>query len=85
VSTVFDAQGQYVLAAHNPVGKLGIGAVTKVRAEELYAPIRSRLKLTFALMIGLVFLGLLLIRWRLSPLVNKLAEGSRNLKWRKTV
>jgi len=80
VSAGIDAHGNHVLAAHAPVGSLGIGAVVKALTDELYAPIRARLKSIFTLLMMVIFVGLLLIRWRLAPLASKLVSESKERK-----
>lgn len=72
-----DYRGASVIAAHQPIGSLGIGAVLKVDAEQLYSPIAQRLKLLLAgaLVVGVA--GTFLLRLQVLPLVRTLAEENK--------
>jgi diguanylate cyclase (GGDEF)-like protein/PAS domain S-box-containing protein len=86
-----DYRGEWVIAAHGPVGDLGLGLVLKVDVAEVYAPIRKRFELTLLLILLIVGVGILLLRARLVPLVRRLAlseqrwqfalEGARDGVW----
>ena len=74
VISALDAQGLKVIAAYGPVGNLGLGMVVRVRAAELYQPIRSQFQAMLPLLLALVFGALLLLRWQITPLAGKLVR-----------
>ncbi len=74
VLSALDAQGQKVIAAYGPVGKLGLGMVVRARAAELYQPIRSQFQAMLPLLLTLVFGALVLLRWQITPLAGKLVR-----------
>ena len=66
-----------VVAAYGPVGDLGLGIVLKIDQAELYAPVTSSLKYIVPLLALLFLIGILLLRWLVSPLIRNLIT-SRN-------
>ncbi len=75
-----DYRGERVIAAHGPVGELGLGLVLKVDATEIYAPIRQRFEFTLLLLLFIVVAGTLLMRARLVPLVRRLALSEKRFR-----
>lgn len=72
-----DYRRQEVVAAHAPVGKLGLGMVLKIDRAELYRPITEQLRLVAPLLFMLVLAGMLLLRWMVTPLVGKMVKSER--------
>ena len=70
-----DYRRQTVIAAHAPVGALGLGMVLKMDTAEIYAPVRDRILLGAALLAALVIAGTLLLRSRVRPLVERLVRA----------
>lgn len=70
-----DYRGRTVVAAYRPIAGLGLGAVLKVDASELFLPIRERLP-QVALWLAAVFAaGYLALRWLVLPLVRDVARS----------
>ncbi|MCX7185471.1 MAG: diguanylate cyclase, partial [Nitrosospira sp.] len=66
-----------VIAAHAPLGEYNLGMVLKLDEEELYGLIAGQIK-TIALYLALlVIVGMLLLYWRVLPLVRKLVKSER--------
>lgn len=72
-----DYRRQNVLAAYQPIGQLGLGMVMKVDTAELYAPIRTTFQFVLPLLIALVLVGIVLLRWRVTPLVRQLVQSEQ--------
>jgi len=66
-----DYRRREVGAAYAPVGDTGLGMVLKIDTAELYAPLDGRMLTLLALLLGVTVLGVLLVRWRLMPLVRQ--------------
>ncbi len=75
-----DYRGENVVAAHGPVGKLGLGMVVKVDAAEIFQPIRERLQIACAALIILAAVGTILLRQQVKPIATKLLEAKRTLQ-----
>ncbi len=72
--TVFtqDYRHENVVAAYTPLGSLGLGMVLKIDQDELFDPVRQRLRIIVPLLGLLVLAGILLLYWLVAPLVRKL-------------
>ena len=70
-----DYRDQEVVAAYAPVGDLGLGMVLKMDSAELYAPVWNQLRYLIPLLLGVLIIALLLLRWRLTPLVVRLVRS----------
>ncbi len=70
-----DYRHQEVVAAYAPVGDLGLGMVLKMDRAELYAPVWMQLRYLIPLLAGVLIIALLLLRWRLTPLVLRLVRS----------
>lgn len=70
-----DYRRQAVAAAYAPIGDLGPGMVLKMDRNELYAPVRQQLRYLIPLLLGVFIIALLLLRWLLTPLVNRLVRS----------
>ncbi len=70
--TARDYRDQVVVAAYAPVGDLGLGMVLKMDSAELHAPVWDQLRYLIPLLAGVLVIALLLLRWRLTPLVLRL-------------
>jgi PAS domain S-box-containing protein len=73
--TAQDYRGQKVVVAYAPVGDLGPGMVLKMDRAELYASVWSQLRYLIPLLAGVLVIALLLLRWRLTPLVSRLVRS----------
>jgi diguanylate cyclase (GGDEF)-like protein/PAS domain S-box-containing protein len=69
-----DYRNQTVSAAYAPVGDLGLGVVLKVDRAEFLAPSVWQLPYLILLLFGMLIFVLLLLRWRLTPLVELLTD-----------
>jgi diguanylate cyclase (GGDEF)-like protein/PAS domain S-box-containing protein len=72
--TVFTQDYRYenVIAAHTPLNRMGPGMVLKIDRDELFEPVSRRLWIILPLLGVLVVCGVLLLQWRVAPLVRKL-------------
>ena len=78
--TTQDYRGKTVVAAYSPIADLGLGAVLKMDATELYQPVRKQLDSSLPLLITLVLVGVLLLRWQVMPLVRQLVRSEQNAR-----
>lgn len=72
-----DYRKENVVAVYSPVGELGLGIVIKIDQNELYYPISENLKYIIPTLIALSLLGILLLRWLVTPLVRNLVESEK--------
>lgn len=72
-----DIEGHQVFSAYRPIGNLGIGMVLEIRAEELYAPIRTRFNTLLLVLAALALAGMALFRWQIAPIARKLVHEIR--------
>jgi len=77
---VRDLRGVPVQAGYAPMRGLNLGLVIKTDSGELFAYIRSRLKLLAGLLVVLVVAGALLLRSHVLPLAQRLARSERRLQ-----
>jgi len=75
VIVAHDYRDRQVVAAYSPVDKLGLGMVLRIDTAELYRPIYTRLEFILLLLLVLLLIGAALLRWRISPLVNRLMQS----------
>ena len=80
VMSVEDLRGVKVLAGYASVGDLGLGLVVKTDSFEFYAPIRERLNLLSALLIGMVVIATLILRSQVHPLARRLHEDHQRMR-----
>ena len=80
VITSHDYRGEQVEAAYTAVGDFGLGMVLKIDTEELYASVRREIFHVAPYVLGLMLLGVLLLRWRVLPLVRKLVVSEREAR-----
>ncbi|MGE5469764.1 MAG: ATP-binding protein [Bacteroidota bacterium] len=69
-----DYRGIQVIAAHAPTGTLGLGAVLKIDAVDLYEPIARRLWLLLAILLVVAVVAVMLLRLKVVPLALKMAR-----------
>jgi signal transduction histidine kinase len=74
-----DYRRQHVEAAYAPVGDLGLGMVLKVDCTDLYAPVWWQLRYLVPLLLGVLVIALLLLRWLLAPLVQRLVRSEAHI------
>lgn len=75
-----DVHGAEIVSAQGPIGDLGLGMIVKVRADELYAPIKEQLGHTLGAVFALVIVGVFLLRWQIAPLAHNLIVQIRERK-----
>ena len=80
VMAASDIHGRQVMAAYAPIGRHSLGMLVKADIDELYQPIRSRLAYLAIALSTLVLIGMLLLRWLITPLAQKLAVEIRERK-----
>lgn len=73
----FDYRGREVIAAYAPVGSLGLAAVLKIDASQLYGPITQRLRALMWLIPLLGLAAVLVLRLQTLPLAGRLADEIR--------
>ena len=74
-----DYRGENVLAAHGPIGALGLGMVVKIDTSELYAPLRTSLHTVLAILSLLLAAGIWLLYRSVIPLARELAVSEERL------
>lgn len=77
VMTADDIHGALVVAAYAPIGAHPLGMVVKSHVDDLYQPIRERLGYLAAALGTLVLVGMLLLRWLITPMARKLVVEIR--------
>jgi len=75
-----DIHGHRIMAAYAPIGRHSLGMLVKADINELYQPIRGRLVYLAIALFTLVLIGMLLLRWLITPLAQKLAVEIRERK-----
>ncbi len=75
-----DYRGRKVEAAYTAVGDFGLGMVLKIDTNELYASVRNEIFHVAPYILGLMLSGVLLLRWRVMPLVRKLVASEREAR-----
>lgn len=76
VGTV-DYKGNSVLSAYRPIGHLGLGMALNIDKSELYQPLYRQFEAALLLLFVLVLLGMMLLRWQITPLVRQLMREIR--------
>lgn len=80
VVNTFDRNGDNVISAHAPLPRLGLGMIVKISATELYLSMKQQLKYTLAVIFILVVIGMLFLRWQITPLARNLIAQIRERK-----
>ncbi len=80
-----DYRQQKVVAAYAPVGDLGLGMVLKMDRAELFAPVWQQLRFLIPLLASVLVIALVLLRWRVTPLVLKLVRSELEARQRSFV
>lgn len=75
-----DYRKQDVAAAYSPIGALGLGMVLKIDTDELYQPVREQFYYILPLLILVVLIGGFLLRWQVTPLLDKLVVSEREAR-----
>ncbi|MGH8509760.1 MAG: sensor histidine kinase, partial [Gammaproteobacteria bacterium] len=73
----FDERGRHVLGAYQRLGPLGLVAVLKVDAQEIYAPAARSFGMALLLMLLLAGAGAMLVQLRVRPLASALEDRVR--------
>ena len=72
-----DYRREQVIAAHAPVGSLGLGMVLQIDRAELYRPVTEQLKFIVPLLAALLMVGMMLLNVLVRPLVHKLVDSEQ--------
>ena len=72
IVATLDRNGKNVISAHAPLGRLGLGMIVKIKAAELYLTVKQQLGYTLGAIVILVVIGMVLLRWQITPLTRKL-------------
>ncbi len=75
-----DPQGKRVLSAYAPIGDSGLGMVVRIRTAELFESVRVRFFEILLLLFGLEIIGLMLLRWQITPLAAELVHEIQERK-----
>jgi len=67
------------MVALGPVGETGLGMAVKIDMHELYEPIRNQFYLSLPFFIFLTLVSLLLMRFKLKPLIDEIEQSRRRL------
>lgn len=78
VSMAIDYRGKQVIAAYSPIYQTGLGMVIKMNVEEVYQPIHRQFQDILLLLLALTVGGILLLRWQVLPLANRLVRSERD-------
>ncbi len=70
-----DYRHKKVAAAYSKIGDTGLGMVLKMDRDELHAPVWDQLRYLIPLLAGVLIIALLLLRWRLTPLLLSLVRS----------
>lgn len=74
-----DYRRERVMVALGPVGETGLGMAVKIDMHELYEPIRNQFYLSLPFFIFLTLVSLLLMRFKLKPLIDEIEQSRRRL------
>jgi len=74
-----DYRGHGVVAAYTPLST-NLGMVLKTDQSELFQPIRHQLSYVLPTLALLVLLGVLLLRWLVTPLVRRVVTSEREMR-----
>jgi len=80
VIQTMDYRGVQVIAAYAPLGSLGLGAVLKIDAAELYRPIAQRLSSLLAMFVLIAVASIALLNLQVMPLVKKMIQEIQERK-----
>lgn len=75
--TVHDEAGRTGVVAYAPLGGLGLGLAIRFPSTEVFAPIRHHLAVLAPLLALVVAVGVILVRWQVTPLVVRLMRSER--------
>jgi signal transduction histidine kinase/ActR/RegA family two-component response regulator len=78
----FDRGGSRVIAAFEPLPRLGMAIDIKVDTAELFQPVRIRARIAVPVLIMIVIGGSLILRDRIAPLTRQLVESEREARER---
>jgi PAS domain S-box-containing protein len=77
--TVNNDQGRRILAAYGPIGKLGLSMIVSMEVQEIYQPIVTGLYSMVPVVLLTIFIGLLLLRLQVIPLVRRVINAEKGL------
>ena len=75
-----ESGGRWLMAAYGPVGAHRLGMAVKADMSELYLPIQRGMVYFVALLGVITVIAMLLLRWRITPLAQKLVLEVRERK-----
>lgn len=79
VVTTYDYRGQRVFAAYRSVDELGLGFVIKTDLIDIYKPLLNALGVIFPFVCLSILLGIILLRWSLTPMMRKIFKTESDL------
>lgn len=74
-----NGEGQEVVSAYRPILSSGLGIVASIHTAELYQPIQKQWVLILPILSVSILIGVFLLYWQLSPLVEKIAISQEML------
>ncbi len=80
VIRAWDYRGVASIAAYQPVGTLGLGAVLRLDADQLYAPVLNRLAPLFYAFPLLALGAIVLLRVQIMPFVRRMEESEERFR-----
>ncbi len=75
-----DAQGRQIVEAYGPIGETGLGMVMTIDAGEWSRPVRADLLRVAPLFALLILVALVLLRWRVGPLVRSVVASRARVR-----
>lgn len=75
-----DYRRHNVIASYAPIGKLGLGMVSKIDSTELYEPIGEQLLWSLFLLLVLIAVGMWILYLLVMPLVRRLVESEEKYR-----
>ena len=70
----------HALSAYMPLSTTGLGMVLKTDQAELFQSVKHQLTYVLPALCALVLFGMLMLRWLVSPLVNKVVTSEREMR-----
>ncbi len=80
VISASDYRGHGVVAAYMPLSTTGLGMVLKIDQAELFQPVKHQLMYVVPTLCAMVLFGMLMLRWLVSPLINKVVTSEREMR-----
>ncbi len=72
-----DSKGHAIIVAYTPVSHTGLGMSMSIRQSDLFHDITAQLLDVGAILLALLFMGMLMIRWLVLPILRQRTEAER--------